>query len=280
MTPWFWTSSALTDVGRERSLNEDAFLDAAERRLWAVADGMGGHDAGDLASRCVVDALAGVEPSTDLDTFTRAVRDSLEQANAALLDLAAARPGRPGAIVGSTVVALCQVADQVAVLWAGDSRVYRLRDGVLEQVTVDHSRVQELIGRGLIRPEEAEAHPQANVITRAVGVARPLQVDCRVLDLADDDCFLLCSDGLSRCVPVEQLREALAHPVTRTSCRMLLDQALAAGAPDNVTLVVARCREDTQSATVFNPDAHAGEDLTSSDATLLADPPHEPDGER
>ncbi len=274
MTPWFWTSSALTDVGRERSLNEDAFLDGAERRLWAVADGMGGHDAGDVASRCVIDALAALEPAADLETYTRAVRDSLEQANSALLDLASTRPG---AIVGSTVVALCQVADQVAVLWAGDSRAYRLRDGVLEQVTIDHSRVQELVDRGLIRPEDAETHPQANVITRAIGVARPLQIDSRVLDLADDDCFLLCSDGLSRCVSADDLRQALTHPVTRTGCRMLLDQALAAGAPDNVTLVVARCREDTQSATVFNPDARAGEDLTGSDATLLADPPDESD---
>lgn len=269
VTSWLWTSSGISHQGNERSLNEDAYLDAGSRCLWAVADGMGGHEAGDVASRRVIEALAGIAPGSTVEDYAEGIRGAVARANAALLDLGRARPG---GIVGSTVVVLCAAAGRAGVLWAGDSRAYRLRDGRLEQLTRDHSRVQDLVDRGRLDPEQAESHPQANLITRAVGVSDTLELDFKLVDLADDDRFLLCSDGLSRYVGPERMAAALRRLYPRESCSELLEAALAAPARDNVTVVVAGCREDTQAETIFNPEAPRAEE-PPEDATIRGEPP-------
>src|SRR5262249_44800641 len=155
------SSAAATHVGAVRQRNEDAALDRGEIGLWAVADGMGGHAGGEVASQCVVESLQAIAPPTDPGTFLAEVRARLTEAIAKLLD-ESARRGR--SVIGSTVVVLLAHGAFFAVLWAGDSRVYRLRNGALQQLTRDHSQIWELIEAGILDPATAEKHAAANVI--------------------------------------------------------------------------------------------------------------------
>ena len=172
--PVAW-SVARTHVGVVRALNEDAHLDNARVGLWAVADGMGGHHAGDVASRATIESLAAIPAAASGYALLGAVQDALQQTNRRLL--AQASLIGPGAIIGSTVVALLIRDGHFACLWAGDSRAYRWRDHRLEVVTHDHSVAQEMIDRGEITPEAARSHAHSNLITRALGVTEPLQPD-------------------------------------------------------------------------------------------------------
>lgn len=224
-----------------RRVNEDACLDRPNLGLWAVADGMGGHDAGDVASRLIVEGLARVPPPTDAAAFLRAVEGALQEANRALLAEAARRG--PGRIVGSTVVVLIITGRRFACVWVGDSRLYLFRDGRLRQISRDHSRVQDLVDRGLLSPEAARDHPQANVVTRAVGAAERLDLETREGPVLPEDVFLLCSDGLTKMLTDDEIAEALGRTPTAEAARVLTDLALARGAVDNVTVVAVRCRE-------------------------------------
>ncbi len=228
-----------TDVGRVRSLNEDALLDRSGIGLWAVADGMGGHDAGDFASRTIVDALDRVAPPTDGSGFLRDVEDRILGAHAALRQEADARGS--GGIIGSTVVVLLVWNEHYACVWAGDSRLYLFRDGLLRQVSRDHSLVQDLVEAGELAPEQAESHPQANVVTRAVGAVEDLVLDKTHEKIRHGDMFLLCSDGLTRHVSDPEIAEVLANATTPGAAQALIDLALERGAKDNVTAVVVRC---------------------------------------
>ena len=189
-----WTSDGISDVGKIRTVNEDAFTDRPDAGLWVVADGMGGHDAGDFASHAIIDSLNQVGPQRRLSTFIDAVEDRLLQVNQGLIEAAAER--EVPTTIGSTVVALLAVQNYCACLWAGDSRAYRLCGGQMQPVSQDHSQVEELIEQGLLLREDAESHPAANVITRAVGAADTLFIDVELVELQDGDRFLLCSDGL------------------------------------------------------------------------------------
>ena len=222
--------AAKTDAGAVRRHNEDAFLLRPEQGLWAVADGMGGHLRGDHASRTVMDALAqGHTPIEEIRARLTAAHRSLLAEAASLGD---------GAVIGATVVVLVVRDGRYTCLWAGDSRLYRLRDGVLRQLTRDHSYVQRLIDSGSLTPEQGRRHPGANVITRAIGASGPLELDMVQGDSRPGDVYLLCSDGLSNVVADAEIADRLAALPCEEASAALLELALARGAPDNVTLVV------------------------------------------
>lgn len=231
-----WRSSAATDAGKIREINEDAYADCPESGLWAVADGMGGHEAGDYASNSIVDALRKLETPEKLSQFVDEVEDCLLTANHQLINEAENR--EDGVTIGSTVVALVAVQSHCVCLWAGDSRVYRLRDDRFQSITQDHSQVEEMIEQGLLLREDAEAHPAANVITRAVGASEDLFVDIEFESLRDGDRYLLCSDGLFKEVAQTEICESMKRGSCEDVCRELLDLALERGSRDNVTIVV------------------------------------------
>ena len=200
-----WSSAMQTDVGKVRKINEDAGAAFPEKGLWVVADGMGGHDAGDFASRSIVDSLALLDNPGSLSEFVDTVDDCLKEVNRRLIDEAASRGA--GTTIGSTVVVLLAHQQHCACIWAGDSRIYRLRDGSLQAVSRDHSQVMELVEQGLLLMEDAESHPAANVVTRAVGAAEDLYFDVEVQELRDGDRYLLCSDGLTKEVSEAEIRQ-------------------------------------------------------------------------
>lgn len=235
-----WISAAATDVGSKRRINEDALLERPEAGLWVVADGMGGHAAGDVASHAVVHPLSLVQRPDALADFVEAVEDALMSVNQQLRDYATQELG--GRTVGSTVVVLLLSARTGVCLWAGDSRLYRLRGGQLSRISRDHSAVQEMVDAGAITQEEADRHPKSNVITRAVGGSERLLVDAAVFAPETGDTYLLCSDGLYNEVAEDVIRRKLAL-APEDAVKQLLDEALHNGGRDNVSMVVVRLEE-------------------------------------
>ena len=229
-------SVSRTHVGHRRKLNEDAVLDCTDRSIWAVADGMGGHHAGEVASAMVVDALAGIPVANNFENHIGKAIGALEDVNRALLDLAHAEYQQR--TIGSTVVGLIFSETQYGCFWAGDSRAYRVRDDAIIQLTHDHSLVQELFDAGMLDASEMENHPNANVVTRAVGAADHLRVDTVSGFLQPGDVFLLASDGLTRLVSQEELLAQLVSDQGGLAADRLVDIALERGAPDNISLVI------------------------------------------
>ncbi|HTW50910.1 MAG TPA: protein phosphatase 2C domain-containing protein [Stellaceae bacterium] len=228
------TSAVATHRGGVRPINEDAVLDAASVGLWAVADGVGGADAGDRASMAVVETLALVprpERAADLLASVRAV---LEDVNRRLI----AESRRLGSSRGiaSTVVCLMVVENRFFCMWAGDSRLYRWRDRQIEQVSRDHSEVQRLVDSGAISAADAPLHPLAHVITSAVGIEPVLRLDCVEGDVRPGDRFLLCSDGLNRVVTDAEIGLVIGLVNPKEAVNHLIQMALDRGAPDNVSV--------------------------------------------
>jgi len=227
-----------THVGLKRKLNEDSLVSLADRGLWAVADGMGGHEAGEVASAKVIEALSRVPANGALESFVEQAVEALETVNDELIELGHA--GLEQKTIGSTVVALAVGEGQFRCFWAGDSRGYRIRDGQITQLTRDHSLVNDLIAAGMLDEADAESHPNANVITRAVGAAERLKVDVVEGEARSGDIFLIASDGLTRMVsPVELLSKLHSRPLDEAADQ-LIEMVLERGAPDNVTLVAVR----------------------------------------
>lgn len=238
-----WWSCGRTDTGKLRRVNEDAYLNLDNIGLWIVADGMGGHAKGDIASRLIVDSFKGVAKPQSADAFAELVRDRLSLANERMRDQL---PGlQPGEIMGSTVVAFLVYKREWRCLWAGDSRAYLMRDGRLTQITRDHSVAQEMVERGEIRQEQAAYHPFANRITRAIGTQNELLLDEYRSHLRDGDTVLLCSDGLNKEVDDEEVEEILAQYDCDDASRELVDLTLERGARDNVTVAVIKFEETT-----------------------------------
>jgi serine/threonine protein phosphatase PrpC len=236
MKPQFtWSSAAATDVGNVRTHNEDSILDLPSVGLWAVADGMGGHNAGDTASRMVVEALAAVSRRDRLSALVNEVEDKLHEVNAALHQAA----GGSG-LSGTTVTVLLALRRHVLSLWAGDSRLYRSREGRLEQLTRDHSDTQEMFDDGLISGAELAQREPSNVITRAVGGTEELFLDIEVSDLQDGDRYLLCTDGLYKELSPGVLGRHLAVRNPAEACRKLMSQALGGVCTDNISAVVVK----------------------------------------
>ena len=231
-------SVSRTHVGLRRKVNEDSLLARPERGLWVVADGMGGHDAGEVASALVVQALGNLPETSSLDALVDEVVVALERVNRGLLRMAHSDM-RPKTI-GSTVAGVALAEDRYRCFWAGDSRVLRIRGRDIVQLTRDHSLVQDLVAAGMLAPEEAHDHPQANVITRAVGVSETLRVDTADGDAAPGDIFLAASDGLTRLVEPDELAAELSRQPLEPAADRLIQMVLERGAPDNVSLVLAR----------------------------------------
>lgn len=231
---------AITHEGRVRDLNEDRYLADPAAGLWVVADGMGGHDAGEIASAGIVEALKTVgKPSSATDQHARVV-DRLNRANMLLQRYSRERNG---ATVGSTVAALLCFEDQYRCLWMGDSRIYRVRHGVLTQLSHDHSEVQELVDQGMLKQEEARSWPRRNVITRAVGVGPTLDIAADYGRIEHNDSFILCSDGLTAHETDADILEAVSGRRPREACEILLNQTLERGGTDNVTVVIVQAQK-------------------------------------
>jgi serine/threonine protein phosphatase PrpC len=214
-------------------------LECPDAGLWAVADGMGGHEAGDLASMTVVGALKECASRGRADL--RQVLTALDLANARLADLS--RANFEGRTIGSTVVGLLLERTGFSCFWAGDSRAYRIRDGRIEQLTRDHSMVQDLVDAGVLGPEDAKTHPNANIITRAVGVSDIFDVETLSGEVLAGDTFLLASDGLTRLIGDEELLAEIDGKDPERSASRLLEITLERDAPDNVSLVIVRARQ-------------------------------------
>jgi len=240
-----WVSAGATDVGHVRQINEDAYLERSDIGLWVVADGMGGHHAGDVASSNIVDILNDTKPSVRLSDYVDEVEERIISANDQLVNLA--KQHDDNRTIGSTVVALIALEDHFAVLWAGDSRAYRCRNSECMQLTRDHSQVEEMVQRGLLRPEEAEEHPASNVITRAVGAADNIYVDIEIDKIQPNDTFLLCSDGLNKHVSDAEIQEFLQHQNLDEIPQRLIETTLQRGAIDNITVIVIRALSNPSS---------------------------------
>jgi serine/threonine protein phosphatase PrpC len=230
-------SAALSHVGKVRRINEDACLDRGDIGLWAVADGVGGAHAGDRASGLIVEALDKLPPPSTAVGFLAQVRDSLQAVNQ-LLRLEASTLGDK--TIASTIVVLLFFGQHYACAWAGDSRLYLLRNGRLRQITRDHSEVQEMVDAGEISPAEARHHPRGNLITRAVGAHDELLLEMVQDQLRPDDMFLLCSDGLTKPIDEAEIARLIAGRSPQEAVEALIGSALAAGAPDNVTVVAVK----------------------------------------
>jgi protein phosphatase/serine/threonine-protein phosphatase Stp1 len=236
---------AVTHAGATRTHNEDAMVCRADLGLWAVADGAGGHQMGEVASAMIADALRSIPASLTAEETLTQVRMRVSAAHHAL-HVKAAEAGE-GSVIASTVVVMLARNAHFACLWAGDSRAYRLRAGRLSQITRDHSLVQELVDAGAITQAAAESHPQANVITRAVGAGtETLELDKVTDRMEPGDRFLLCSDGLCKTLDEKMIETLLAEEAEPAAA--LVDAALAARVRDNVTAVVLEVVEDSAAA--------------------------------
>ncbi len=226
-------SRAVSHRGAVRARNEDAFVDRGDIGVWAVADGAGGHGAGDVASAAAAAAIADLPVGLSAAEILAQVRLRLSAVHTDLQRRAAANGS--GEIMATTIVVLMARGDHFACLWAGDSRAYLLRDGQLSQITRDHSLVQEMVESGALAAEDAEHHPQANIITRAVGSQDTLQLDKVSGRIHPGDVLLLCTDGLFKALPLSEIAQSLA---LGAGPEPLLQQALRAGARDNVTALI------------------------------------------
>jgi serine/threonine protein phosphatase PrpC len=231
-------SAAQTHPGMVRRVNEDNCLDRPEIGLWAVADGVGGAMAGDRASGLIVEALGKVGTPTTAVGFLNEVRDTLQAVNR-LLRLEARADGTDR-LIASTVVALLFFGRHFACAWAGDSRLYLLRNGRLQQVTRDHSEVQEMVDAGLITPAEARVHPRGNVITRAVGAQDSLVLEMVQDEVRPGDLFLLCTDGLTKMVEDHEIVALVRDLPADLAVQRLIEATLERGARDNVTVAAVR----------------------------------------
>ena len=230
------TSYGLTDKGRVRKHNEDSLLARPEARLWAVADGMGGHHAGDVASQMITKSLSEAETTGKLNECVNDIEDRLLTVNRQLLEKA--RQTHRSITIGSTVVILLAYGNYCVYMWAGDSRLYRLRDRQLRQMSTDHSQVQLYVEKGLISREEALNHPHGNMITRAVGADDELFVEMDIQELVRKDRYLLCSDGLTKHIAEIEVQNILNDGTAQKACQTLIDTTLERGAVDNVTAIV------------------------------------------
>jgi len=231
-----WSSHAISNVGKVRKHNEDSMLERSEIGLWVVADGMGGHAKGDMASQMIVESLKKIHEGTNLPRFIDDIEDRVIKVNKKLVEKA--RESAKKVTIGSTVVILLTYDKYCVYIWAGDSRLYRLRNKKLQQITTDHSQVEQYVEQGLISREEALGHPHGNMITRAVGATEELFLDMDIQEMARGDRYMLCSDGLTKHISDAEIQEFLGNGNAEECCTTLINTVLSRGATDNVTTIV------------------------------------------
>jgi protein phosphatase len=252
-----------TDTGRQRNANEDSYFTKAP--LFVVADGMGGAQAGEVASKAAAESFAQDIPTSPP---LRVLEETITGANRTIHELARKDPSLAGMGTTTTAAIVDLEAEEVAIGHVGDSRAYRLRAGRFEQLTRDHSLVEEMRRKGQLTDEQAEDHPQRSIITRALGPEPEVQVDLQTVPAMDGDVFLICSDGLTTMLDDERIAHVLARATSLDSAvRKLVDEANRAGGRDNITVVAFRL-EDTAAPAAGNPGAvgDEGATLIGSDA--------------
>lgn len=232
-----YDTGATTHVGNVRERNEDSYLVRPEVGLWAVADGMGGHEAGDLASRTIIDALRLIDPPATAAELLAACETRVALANQRLKEIGKIRGG---ITIGATLATLLAFEDHYACLWSGDSRVYIIRAGAIRQLSQDHTEVQELVARGAITAEEARTWPRSNIVTRAIGIFEEPELEITSGPLLDGNSFVICSDGLTRHVADVEILARVSSGSAQQACEKLVSLALERGGLDNVTVVVMR----------------------------------------
>ena len=238
-------SHGVTDVGRVRSKNEDSILVNEDENVWIIADGMGGHHAGDFASQTITNNLSLFKQHASLDDSILLLEENILNSNSVIRKKSLIL-GR-NATIGSTVVCVYIWNNFLFTFWAGDSRLYRFRNASLERLTEDHSYVEELVRMGKIEAREAEEHPAANVVLKAVGIDDQLRIDLEYFELQDGDIYIICSDGLYK-----DLEEAKIAPIIQTHpknmnelAQSLLDASLAAGGTDNTSIIAMKiCQKE------------------------------------
>jgi protein phosphatase len=224
--------AGLSHRGTVREANEDSILTDPTGQLWAVADGMGGYGHGDLASDLVINALAEID---DTVPATQALSAALRRANTDIQAHATARGIGP---IGATVVAMMLDASVAHVVWAGDCRAYLMRNRSLKLLTRDHTVVQDMVDQGLLRPDSRETHPEAHVVTRAVGYEAEIELDALTVPVVPGDILVMCSDGLTGCLGDHEIADHMAAAVDPDAlCKALMTSALTRGASDNVSVV-------------------------------------------
>lgn len=249
---------AKTDVGLKRSHNEDNFCVDHELGLYVVCDGMGGRNAGEVASRLAVEVIqkhmreARANPSLPMigesdrqfSVQTNRVASAIRLANQVIFDAARSQPGQEG--MGTTVVSALLNGSVLSVAHVGDSRLYLIRGQTIQPLTADHSLVAEQVRCGILTEEEAESSPQRNIITRALGVDETVEVDLDEIPVMSGDSLLLCSDGLTRGVKPAQILEAIcSEKDPRAASERLVEMANAAGGEDNTTVVLVKTQSET-----------------------------------
>jgi protein phosphatase len=231
---------ARTDTGHQRATNEDSYLERAP--VFVVADGMGGAQAGEVASQLAIGHFADGLPGEEAEGSERRLARAVHAANSEIHELSGADPRRAG--MGTTLTAAYVGRGQVSFAHVGDSRAYRLRDGELERITEDHSLVEELLRQGRLTEEEAEEHPQRSIITRALGPEPEVEVDTFTVAAEDGDVYLICSDGLTSMVAESTVAQIMREASDIASAaERLVAAALDAGGRDNVTVVLFRIEE-------------------------------------
>jgi serine/threonine protein phosphatase PrpC len=290
---------ARTDIGRARERNEDSYL--VREPLFAVADGMGGHLGGEVASSMAIEALETLDRS---DGLMQALVEEIQKANRRVLERGQGDPALRG--MGTTLTVLVAEGDKAHVAHVGDSRAYLLRDGSLKQLTEDHTLVQRMVAEGRISPEEAGRHPQRSILTRVIGVDEEVPVEQLTLDVHGGDRLLLCTDGLTGMIGEERIQDVLeTEPDPQAASDRLVEEANRAGGEDNITVVVVDFESeggktashpspggtqptviaspgDGRGATAAAPSAPSSTDLTGvhrvppSGAEVSAEPPPPP----
>ena len=235
-----YSFSGLTDTGRVRTRNEDSFCCVPDQNLWVVADGMGGHDAGDFASQTITQQATKFIQQSSLDASILLLEENLIHSNA-LIREKANKLGK-NISIGSTVTCLYAWKNMAFVLWAGDSRAYLFRDHKLLRLTEDHSYVEELVRMGKIDQEQADIHPASNVVLNAIGIDSDIRVDMEYYEIQDNDVFMLCSDGLYKDLSEQKITQILDNDqVSIEQLNLeLVNAALDAAGSDNCTVVLIK----------------------------------------
>lgn len=266
-------AGSATHTGKVRQRNEDAHLVRTDAGLWAVADGMGGHEAGDVASRLVIDALNTITVPDSAIELLEECESRVFYANRQIIELSRERGG---AVIGTTIAILLISEDHYACVWAGDSRIYLVKRDVIEQLSRDHTELEELLARGTVTLEESKNWPN-NVITRAIGVEENPELEVITGGFAIDDAFVICSDGLTKHVEEHEILNCVSTQDAQASCDRLIDLALERGGADNVTIIVVRPKVVRPNALGHvagetNPPAPAESDVPPASAGSKATP--------
>jgi serine/threonine protein phosphatase PrpC len=244
-------TGAISHVGRVRSANEDNLVVRPEFGVWAVADGMGGHENGALASATVAEAIERIGVTQSAPELLARLEDGVLQANADLRQRIAENGGAP---MGSTLAVLLVHDRHFACVWSGDSRIYLVRAGQITQISRDHTEVQDMVERGLLTPAEAKNSPRRHVITRAIGVHDMPELDLDSGEIESEDVFVLCSDGLTEHVADDEILRAVEETGAQQACNALLALTLQRGARDNVTVIIVRYHRDDSRNTQWMPN--------------------------